>query len=161
MSRAQNKYIIILRHGPAPKDILNEKKFKAVIPEIVEYINKFAEPDIIFTSPRERCKQSSELLAEKFNCTVVVNTEVDRSEEGYEAGNLRAYEYGKFLKKHANNNIVICTHSSVYQSLVEGLVGIQHHRKVIHTSAISVYNLTKKELISFNWYPTGFQMPAE
>lgn len=175
-------YIFILRHGPVyynhrGKELLDEREFKKIMPKIIKHISNYCDINTIYTSPVLRCELTADILAREFyDCDVRVRKELLRRPNGSAekrcCAHKRGYTFGVRVSENAierNENIAIVTHSSMYQSVVEGIMGIhlndthfQNENKLdeinylsngrvhIKDTAMTVYNVEKGELYDFN-----------
>ena len=173
-------HVFILRHGPVyyndnGKELLDERRFKKVLPKIMKHITKYCGIDTIYTSPVLRCELTGEILADQFHkCDVRVRKELYRRPNGSDeprcCAHKRGYEFGNRVNYNAlkkGDNIAIITHSSMYQSVVEGVIGykldskefldanhdvefISGDRVYINDTAVTVYDVKKKQLCDFN-----------
>jgi broad specificity phosphatase PhoE len=157
-------YIFILRHGPIYWDKrgveqLDVTKLKCILPDIFKYIFKYCDNiDEIYTSPVSRCELTGSIIAVKFECSVNIEQELLRRPNNSPESRCHAYERGydfgeKIFKNNKHKNILIVTHSSMYQSVVEGVVGRRVSKKFgihVNDTALTIYNSKKDRLCDFN-----------
>jgi broad specificity phosphatase PhoE len=154
-------YIFILRHGPTDKsENLQGDKFIKMLPNIKKVIGKYCGDNkikCIFTSPVERCMDTSKLVAKKLDVKKVKEEDglrrCDREKnEKCSDANKRARKYAKFIKKKLKykHNIILVTHSSVYKKIVEELYGHDLPKTRLHKASLSIVDLENSKLCEFN-----------
>lgn len=165
-------YIFVIRHGPVYYDstgteLLDVLSFKKILPKILSYISKYSRINKIYTSPVSRCELTGNMIAKHYNhCDLKTKVELLRrprgSPEPYCCAHERGYNFGKKIRKNMissyetrtnKSNIMIVTHSSMYQSVVEGVIGhkLNEHGDIyINDTAITVYNVLKRKIEDFN-----------
>lgn len=170
-----NKYIIVLRHGPThPNETINYNSFMNFITEMIVFLNNFLLKnglDInkvtpkIYTSPYSRCIETSKLITSYFEVLrnnekikIKTNTGIkrwDMKNESRENSIKRATYYGKHVFEKSNlikkSFIhIYVSHSSIIPGFVSGLVGKKLKKVKLHTACLSILNVFNRELEVFN-----------
>ena len=166
-----NSHIIFLRHGDTNRNqTLNYYKYNKKAIKISKKIftiineNSIVQPIIFYSSPEKRCIDTLNLLKKnliKRGITNEIKIKINKNlirwnkkgSEPRQDSKDRALKYGKrlknFFKIQYNSIILYCTHSSILQSIIEGIN--DENPGYLNEGAMFYYNVENKNFNITNY----------